>query len=95
MPLPMVSLIIFSFWLKTMDYSQGFWSKLSALLRTLYSSLEGAMKMKFVPFKQLSFPMTSSFVEIVSGQKPWNIVHGKFLYTLITIMLTGRSHARS
>ena len=40
----------FSFWPKTMDYSQAFWPKLRSFLRPFYSSLDGAMKLKFAPF---------------------------------------------
>ena len=42
-----VDVKIFSFWPKTMDYNQAFRSISS---RTDNSSLEGATKLKFVPF---------------------------------------------
>ena len=35
---------------RTMDYSQGFGRNLAHSLRSVYSTLEGAMKLKFVPF---------------------------------------------
>ena len=73
----------FSFWPKTMDYSQAFLPKLSSFFVPLlgyYSSLEGAMKLKFAPFCSrldvllpgILFLPKSKFS--VSGRKPWTIV---------------------
>ena len=41
---------IFRFWPKIMDYSQGFDRNRGHCLRSLYSLLEGDMKLRFVPF---------------------------------------------
>ena len=40
----------FIFWLKTVDYNQGFCSKLSSFLWSFYSKVEGTMKLKFAQF---------------------------------------------
>ena len=54
---------IFRFWLKTMDYSQAFWS---ISFRIHNSSLEGAMKLNLHQSDPLEMPflMVSFFVEI-------------------------------
>ena len=41
---------IFRFWPKTMDYNKAFLPKSRRFSAVLYSTVEGAMKLKFAPF---------------------------------------------
>ena len=57
-----------------------------AILSTLITPLEGAMKLKFMPFcssrdalsDEIIFLPKSKFSDF--GQKPWTIVHGFFFW---------------
>ena len=53
------------------------------MISTHNSSLEGATKLKFVPFcsSEVLFPIKSFLAEVISGQKPWTIVHGLIIGT--------------
>ena len=41
---------IFRFWPKTMDYNKAFYRNRGVFLRFFYSTVEGAMKLKFASF---------------------------------------------
>ena len=41
---------IFRFWPKTMDYNKAFYRNRGVFLQSFYSTVEGAMKLKFAPF---------------------------------------------